>query len=389
MIAWITHRPARRDGGDRGAVATLVAVLLGSGALLGIGAMVVDVGQLYAEREELQNGADAAALAAAQECSAGRCAPGRLTTLAGSYAGKNAADGLADAALCGYDAKARALSDCPAPATNLTRCAGDRPATGKNYVEVTTSTRSKTNTLLPPTFAGALMGKDYRGSTVAACARARWGGPAKLRALGMGVSECAWRNLTKNGTDYSELPIKVPFFPLEPPNPGEDAIFANLSACRGDASSAGGSFSWLGGSAGRCQTDVATGSEVTGISGNDWTALFQEFPCRWDRVLGWLGDLWSSRPEVIYLPVYDSSKSLGGGKFSYHISGYAAFVPTGYNFPGLTKTPSWNQLILGGCWNLFGGESGYCMSGFFVRKLISGPVGNDADYGVGAVDLTG
>ncbi|XTR53338.1 pilus assembly protein TadG-related protein [Pseudarthrobacter sp. So.54] len=42
--------------------------------LLGITAIVVDVGMIYAERFELQNGADAAALAIAQDCAVGNCA---------------------------------------------------------------------------------------------------------------------------------------------------------------------------------------------------------------------------------------------------------------------------------------------------------------------------
>jgi uncharacterized membrane protein len=49
-------------------VATVVAILLGSGVLLGTLAVVVDVGRLYVERDELQNGADSAALAMAKAC---------------------------------------------------------------------------------------------------------------------------------------------------------------------------------------------------------------------------------------------------------------------------------------------------------------------------------
>ena len=42
-------------------------------ALIGVGALVIDVGRLYVERRDLQNGADAAALAVAQDCAAGDC----------------------------------------------------------------------------------------------------------------------------------------------------------------------------------------------------------------------------------------------------------------------------------------------------------------------------
>ena len=45
--------------------------------LIGVGALVIDSGALYAERRQLQNGADAAALAVAQDCADGHC--GRAT----------------------------------------------------------------------------------------------------------------------------------------------------------------------------------------------------------------------------------------------------------------------------------------------------------------------
>ncbi|WP_305041470.1 pilus assembly protein TadG-related protein, partial [Geoalkalibacter sp.] len=51
--------------GEKGAVAVLVAVLLMF--LIGMVALVVDVGYLYATRSELQNAADAAALAGARQ----------------------------------------------------------------------------------------------------------------------------------------------------------------------------------------------------------------------------------------------------------------------------------------------------------------------------------
>jgi Flp pilus assembly protein TadB len=53
---------------DTGAVAILVAVLLTGGVLLGTAALVIDVGNLYAKRDQLQNAADAAAWAVAQSC---------------------------------------------------------------------------------------------------------------------------------------------------------------------------------------------------------------------------------------------------------------------------------------------------------------------------------
>jgi len=59
--------------GERGAIATIVAMLFGLGVLLGAGALTVDVGNINAERRQLQNGADAAALSAARDCAGGAC----------------------------------------------------------------------------------------------------------------------------------------------------------------------------------------------------------------------------------------------------------------------------------------------------------------------------
>ena len=57
---------ARPEDRERGAVSVLIAILMVS--LLGFTALAVDVGMLYAERTQLRNGADAAALAIAQKC---------------------------------------------------------------------------------------------------------------------------------------------------------------------------------------------------------------------------------------------------------------------------------------------------------------------------------
>ena len=74
----------------------MVAILLAGGVLLGFLALVVDVGQLYVEREELQTGADAAVLAVAKACAtaAPACSSSSaVRALAQSYADANSADG--------------------------------------------------------------------------------------------------------------------------------------------------------------------------------------------------------------------------------------------------------------------------------------------------------
>jgi len=57
--------------GERGATAVLVALMMV--ALLGVAAIAVDMGALWWDRKQLQNGADAGALAIAQSCAQGAC----------------------------------------------------------------------------------------------------------------------------------------------------------------------------------------------------------------------------------------------------------------------------------------------------------------------------
>jgi Flp pilus assembly protein TadG len=82
--------------GERGAVSVIVALLLV--ALLGLGAVAVDVGMLYAERTQLRNGADAAALAIAQKCAKTAADPDCSSTssIAAGLANGNANDGLSN-----------------------------------------------------------------------------------------------------------------------------------------------------------------------------------------------------------------------------------------------------------------------------------------------------
>src|ERR1017187_4347388 len=91
---------------ERGVIGVLIAMMLGAGVLTGVGALVIDVGQLYQERAELQNGADAAALAVAKSCATGTgtCTAAAATTLAAPYANANASALTGDTAasvVCG------------------------------------------------------------------------------------------------------------------------------------------------------------------------------------------------------------------------------------------------------------------------------------------------
>src|SRR5215831_7392512 len=114
----------------------MVTLLLAGGVLLGFMALVVDVGQIYGEREELQSGADAAAMGVGRACAtrASDCATlDGLSAIAQHYANSNASDGISYVAVvCGR--LPAVLPDCPSPATNLTACLGSPPPANP-YVE--------------------------------------------------------------------------------------------------------------------------------------------------------------------------------------------------------------------------------------------------------------
>src|SRR5262249_30110205 len=185
----------RRD--DRGAIGVLVAILLSAGVLTGLAALVVDVGQVYAERSQLQNGADAGALAVAKSCAQGACAPGN----AANYANANSADGVSAVDLvCGSGS----LGACPPSTGALTDCPPAPPA-GTNYVDVHTSTLTAGgSTLLPTAFAKTLLGnQNYNGTSVFACAQAEWGPPSASGGLAVTFSACEWDQAPSDGTVFA------------------------------------------------------------------------------------------------------------------------------------------------------------------------------------------
>lgn len=81
----------RRLRDDAGAVTVLVALLLPV-VLLGMAALALDVGSMYVQKRQLQNGADAAALGVAGDCASQplTCTQGTASTTANTFANRNA-----------------------------------------------------------------------------------------------------------------------------------------------------------------------------------------------------------------------------------------------------------------------------------------------------------
>ena len=291
------------ENGEDGATAVIVAILLV--VLFGAGALVLDVGSLFWERRQLQNGADAAAFALVQECMDEGLPCGgtasNAASIARSYADANAADGIADASVT-FDA---------------TTCLAD----------VTTSTlEAQGGVLVPPVLAKVIVA-GYEGTTVSARAVAECGGIAAGEGLPLIFNQQVWHDVTK-----VQKPDGAPadWWKTWSPSGGGATgdIFFNQG---GNAADYGpGAFGWLPLDAGEaCQASITSLGTVGSAPGNNFSCSFtnaapqnaQQFQ---NHILG-------NNPHLV--PMY-SSYGGGGSNLTYQVSGFAVIYITGWHFSG-------------------------------------------------------
>lgn len=355
----------RRD--ERGAVGVLVAVLIGGGVLTGMGALVIDVAQIYQERAELQNGADAAALGVAKSCALGACSPG----IAGQLADDNASNLTGGAegvqVVCGSGS----LGSCPASTGSITDCPPP-PQAGTNFVDVYTATQiASGSTLLPPAFATTLLGNSgYQGTTVRACAQAEWGAPSAATTVALTISACEWDQATQQGTlfapgpPYSQSALPAASFDqVLTPDPGNGSGCATEPAGVDGA----GSVGWAADATGNCTLPVS-GHSFPGSAGNSMSPACQAV----------LQNAWQNQIPIL-VPVYASFDHAA----TYALQGFADFVVTGYNLPGF-EAADWLDST-----NSCEGTD-YCLTGYFVQGVIpaTGSL-TGTDLGASVIDLTG
>lgn len=289
--------PQDRESGVAGVMVALMMLVL-----IGVGAVAVDVGQIYAERAQLQNGADAGALAVARSCAKGSC----NTSLAGPLANSNANDGAS------------------------TVKSVDLSVPGK--VTVTTSTKDGTTGAgyLSKMFANAL---NTGPVTVGAKATATWGGP---------------------GSGPATLPLTFAPCQFDINGATQTILTHGSTTCVSDSPSGQvipGGFEWLTPVPGQCAAQVypddPSTSGVVDPYAQTNTGLSMPKTCK-SLINGYLN-------TVVAFPVFTQASASGaGGK--YYIKGYAAFYLTGYNFPGMSGG---DQTGLGGSNN---GIRGYFVS---------------------------
>lgn len=278
---------------DRGAVAPLVAILMV--VLIGFAAISVDIGANYAEKRQLQNGADAAALAVAQESYCGNSSP---TVDGVALIKANVNRGTSDGAVI-VDKLRRSVT-ATATAVDTDGLSGRR------------------NWFAP------ILGHDR--TQISASATASCGSPlAGTAALPLTFNEC----------HFTQPGVKI-------------LVAYNTKAQRCNDTSgnaAPGNFGWLKSTADGCGALISTEIYRTpGKPGNSFPGACQSV-------------LQSLRNGIAYIPIYDDVGGNGANAW-FHIVGFAAFKILGYRFsgnpalnwqnaahPGLTCTGSCRGII--------------------------------------------
>jgi hypothetical protein len=342
----------------------VIIVLLCFTALVGIGAVVVDVGALLHEKRQLQNGADAAALAIAEACGAGVCAD--PAAVAAEYASANAGDGVSGIEdICGEGLPS--LAPCAVPPAV--------PA-GAGYVQVTTDTLETDGSADVPYHFAQVFG--LTGGHVRARAVAAWGGAAGLTSeLPLTISECELDAYTNGGTTLQNPP---PYDATNPvPAAHEAVIYLHDTTgsipndCPAGPSGADlpGGFGWL---------DTTDGCKAVTTGGNwfdDKTGVPPPTDCKPALMAAMVG-------QVVKIPIFVDTNGLNGTNGQYLIGPYAAFYLTGYSINGQYQEKS----IITGTAPCKGQAT--CISGIFVKwdYGVEGTIGGPS-MGVTVVALVG
>lgn len=293
-MRWLDSR--RRS--ERGASAVMLAILIVP--LLGFVAIALDVGAIYVEKGQLQNGADSAAIAIAQGCANdGVCTNPGAT--AANFADANANDGAANVLTPTFPTS--------------------------NSVTVTSSTRvagTDADAISHP-FA-RFIGID--STTVHAVATAEWGPPREsMVVLPLAISLCEFRPAL-DGT------LQLLRYDQNP-------------ACTTpDGHPIPGGFGWLDRIEDECEAaiDLAAGSAPS-EPGNSFPGICD------DTLIDLEG-------QTILVPIFDRAYNPSGNEVtqgqaaSYHLYAFAAFTITGWKFsggPALTNTDPAAPNCTGNC----------------------------------------
>ncbi|MDH3730684.1 MAG: Tad domain-containing protein [Acidimicrobiia bacterium] len=319
---------------DEGAVAIVVAIF--AVGLIGMAAFALDTGAMYQERRELQNGADASALAIAEDCliTPVGCTFGAADATADAYGDSNADDGASTVDELLLD---------PIGQSVTVRLQTEDAAGGS---------------VLAPIF-GQVLGFD--GATVAAEAKAVWGYAGAKWTVPLIISDCEWfdplRPAIQDGPPFASDPW---LFVFHQGNQGRTCDHSNSGF------DLPGGFGWLDANS-SCQALFTTGSVKTGIDPGSSPSN----SCTPEHIRNAILNKPSSLP-------YYSAKSSVGNQGSYEVSALGGFWITGYNFGGSFKEPSTNPPCSG---------TTRCIEGYFIDYTSSDGDPGGPDRGSSIVKL--
>ena len=345
---------------ERGAAGVLVAVTML--VLIGAGALAVDVGQIYAERAQLQNAADSGALAVVEACYETPCSQEDAESIAESLANANSNDGASNVA--------------------------EVDLTVANHVTVRTTTQSGSNSFLTKMFASAL---DAPAVTVGAHATATFlYPPTGVSILPLVFATCEFvddgqphKILTHSGSAGGPSPAKES--PAkesdkgkgkdEEKGGGDESGSKNPADCNSTNPSGQivpGGFAWLNPNRDvECEVKATVGEWSDGSEG-----LAIPTECK---------DLFdpdatpSLKDRTVALPVYaytcEGMTKCTGSHTEYMIEKWAGFKIERWNFPGHSYDPS-PGVFAGGETGLYGTFVGYAADPSLFTGGSTTPNGN-------------
>jgi len=335
---------------ERGALAVVVALLMVP--LIGFAAISIDVAALHAERQQLQIGADAAALAVAQQCAeAAGTSCGDYMGTANTFAVANAKHG-------------------DAVATILT------PSLSPNTGEVTVRAAGTSQHWFAP-----VLNEAYTENKIFAEATASWMARAGGNSLPIAMSLCEIQRLV-NASDptfifnsatnkfESAAPTGNPV-EISLPHPSEKDPAKTGCIPSGSPHYIPAGFGWITDSLAGCEVYTEVGKNIGSDTGNSRPSA-----CT-DAYLKGLVDA----KEPVAIPIFNEAGGTGSGGY-YKVYGYVGFRLTGFEFNG-----SKNYKYGASC-DAKGGTQ--CIVGIFENLVdLNGIIKPGApDLGVSSVRLT-
>lgn len=336
LIRRLMHRAE-----DRGA--TVVLVALSMVVMVGFTALAVDVGALWSDKKQLQNGADAGALAIAQSCVQGSC--GDVNTAADAFATANKLDGNATGT-------AMVSGNTVTVSTTSTRALWFAPVLGIDTADIPAQATARW---------AVQSGGQFLPLTFSKCAFVEAGGAVDESAVGTEMT--LYLKAKDTGNDKTDEdtadPIATPSA-TSTTYPGIDGDYVLPECPPKDAveNSIPGGFGWLEADGGTCLTSLAVGDVVDSDPG-----VSDSGGCIDPEML---------QNQVVPVPIFDTCLAgpngdcQGGAGGKYHIWALAAFRITEYCLPNSGGSAlKWALDGFPGTCNAGMGPNGYRIKGIF------------------------